>query len=270
MNINHSLKFTPRDTRDHSNKAISVRRSNRLKGKTLKHILIDRFLNLYGFEKGEIVATAIISDILNIIERFYLFHDHSFLKEGQFVWLAPPIDEFPQKAKTMAQTKLIPIILDFITTSDLEDMKIPLHHREVRIKKCERWTNQAFDQGALLSNLDLATLLHVNENSAAEYVREYYSLYGIHLPTRGNVQLIGGGQTHKQIIIADYLNGYTTPKICLRTNHSKEAVERYIRDFLAVQLLHSKFDSIETISLVTRLSKRVVQQYIDLIPIDSF
>ena len=269
MKPDPNLKFMNRDTRDHSSKAINERRYNRLKGKTLKHILIDRFLNSYGFEKGTIVASAIVSDIINIIERFYIFHDNSFLREGQLVWLAPPVDEYPAKGKSIAQTKLIPVILDFVNSDDIEDMKIPLHHREVRIKKCERWTNQAYDQGGLLCNLDLAVLLHVNESVAAEYVREYFNLYGRHLPTRGNIQLIGSGQTHKQIIIADYLNGYTTPKICQRTNHSKEAVERYIRDFLAVQLLYSQFKEIETISLVTRISKRVVSQYIDLIPVDS-
>ncbi len=251
MNSNDKLKFLPRDTRDHSAQAIAERRSNRLKGKTLKHILIDRFLTQYGFDKGYVTALAIVTDILRIVEQFYLFHEHSFLREGQLVWLAPPVDEFPEKGKSMAQTKLIPIILDFITDNDIEDMKIPIHHGELRLKKCERWTNQAYDQGALLSNLDLAVLLHVNETTAAEYVREYLSLYGKHLPTRGNVQLIGPGQTHKQAIITDYLNGYSTPKICQRTNHSKDAVERYIRNFEAVRLLSKKFDDLNTISLVT-------------------
>jgi len=83
------------------------------------------------------------------------------------------------------------------------------------------------------------------------------------------VQLIGGGQTHKQQIISLYLQGYLVPAICQKTNHSKEAVERYIRDFEAIRLLNSKFDDIETISLITRLSQRVVNQYVDLIPVEA-
>ena len=46
-------------------------------------------------------------------------------------------------------------------------------------------------------------------------------------------------------------------------DHSKESVELYIRDFEAVKLLASKFDDLNTIALVTRLSKSVVSQYID-------
>lgn len=88
------------------------------------------------------------------------------------------------------------------------------------------------------------------------------------MPTRGNIQQIGSGQTHKKEIISDYLKGYLVPTICQRTNHSQDAVERYIRDFEAVKLLNSKFNNLNTISLVTRLSKSVVSQYIDLLPAD--
>ena len=74
------------------------------------------------------------------------------------VWHAVPIDEYPKKGKSMAQTKLKPVVLDIISDQDIEDMKKPLHHREIRIKKSERWTHQVYDQGALLTNLDLAVL----------------------------------------------------------------------------------------------------------------
>ncbi len=145
-------------------------------------------------------------------------------------------------------------------------MKVP---REVRIMKVERWTNQAFDQGTLLSQLDLAALLALDETTTGQYVREYNSLYGRQLPTRGNIQLIGSGQTHKQPIIALYLKGYLVPTICQRTNHSRDAVERYIRDFESVKLLSTKFDDLDTISRIIRLSPSVVKQYLDLIPLDS-
>ena len=88
----------------------------------------------------------------------------------------------------MAKTKLKPVILDIISDQDIEDMQKPLHHREIRMKKVERWTNQAYDQGALLSQLDLAVLFGVNEYTAGQYVREYYALYNRPLPTRGNIQ----------------------------------------------------------------------------------
>jgi hypothetical protein len=267
--INHNLKFINRDTRDHSRESIAERRYHRIKGKSLKNILLDRFINNYGYDKGTVTANAIVDDIITLIEQYYRYTDNSFIKPGQMVWHAVPLDEYPQRAKSMAKTRLKPVVLDIISQDDIEDMKKPLHHREIRIKKAERWTHQAYEQGAALSQLDLAVLFGVNEYTAGQYVREYQSLYNRVLPTRGNVQFIGGGQTHKKNIITMYLNGYLVPKICQRTNHSKEAVERYIRDFEAIRLLDTKFDNINTISLITRLSKSVVQQYIELIPPDG-
>jgi len=263
------LKFLNRDMRDHSKDSIAQRRYMRMKGKSLKNILLDRFLNNYGYDKGIITAGAIVDDLLNIIENYYRYSDNSFIKNGQMVFHAVPIDEYPKKGKSIAQTKLKPVVLDMICDQDIDDMKKPLHHREIRMKKIERWTHQAYDQGALLTQLDLAVLLGVNEFTAGTYVREYYNLYGKKLPTRGNIQFLGSGQTHKKEIITLYLNGYLVPSICQRTNHSKEAVERYIRDFEAIRMLDTKFDDMNSISLITRLSKRVVQQYIELIPMEN-
>jgi Protein of unknown function (DUF1670) len=269
MMINSNLKFIPRDTRHHSKESMAQRRYFRIKGKSLKNILLERFVNKYGYDKGIVTANAIVDDILLLVETYYRYSDNSFLKPGQMVWHGVPIDEYPAKGKSIAQTKLKPVVLDIISDSDIDDLKKPIHHRTLRLKRVERWTNQAYEQGAVLSQLDLAVLMSVNEYTAGQYVREFQSLYGRALPTRGNVQLIGSGQTHKKEILAYYLKGFLVPSICQRTNHSKESVERYIRDFEAVKLLASKFDDLNTISLVTRLSKSVVSQYLDLLPADS-
>lgn len=267
--IAKNLPFLPRDTRDFSTSALALRQYKRMKGKSLKHIVLDRFLNHYGYDKGPVTASAIVDDLLALIEQYYRYSDQSFLKPGQMVWHAVPVDEYPKKGKSMAQTKLKPVVLDMITDDDLEDLRLPVHSRELKIKKVERWTTQAFDQGALLSQLDLAVLLASSTVSAGDYVREYQALYNRPLPTRGNVQLIGGGQTHKRQIIALYLKGYLVPTICQKTNHSKESVERYIHDFESVRLLSTKFDDVDVISRIIRLSQSVVRQYLDLVPLDS-
>ncbi len=53
----------------------------------------------------------------------------------------------------------------------------------------------------------------------------------------------------------------------VKTKHSKEAVDRYIRDYHRVEILwkHGITD-LDKISQLTRLSKRVVHQYVDLLP----
>jgi hypothetical protein len=267
--IAKNLRFLPRDTRDHSKSAGALAEYKRMKGKSLKHIVLDRFLNHYGYDKGAVTASAIVDDLLALIEHYYRYHDQSFLKPGQMVWHAVPVEEYPKKGKSMAQTKLKPVVLDMITERDLEDLRMSVHSRTLKIKKVERWTTQAYDQGACLSQLDLAVLLATSTLSTGNYVREYEALYHRALPTRGNVQLIGSGQTHKKEIITLHLKGYLVPTICQKTNHSRESVERYIHDFEAVRLLSTKFDDVETISRIIRLSPSVVKQYLDLVPLDS-
>ncbi len=58
-----------------------------LQGKTLKHILLDRLLNKYGYNKGHVTAKAIADDILSLIEQYYRFTDNltCFPKTGPFI-----------------------------------------------------------------------------------------------------------------------------------------------------------------------------------------
>jgi hypothetical protein len=267
--IAKNLRFLPRDTRDFSKATFALREYKRIKGKSLKHIVLDRFLNHYGYDKGAVTASAIIDDLLALIEQYYRYNDNSFLKPGQIVWHAVPVDEYPKKGKSMAQTKLKPVVLDMITDDDIEGLKIPVGAHQLKMKKIERLTTQAYDQGALLSQLDLAVLMASTTVAVSSWVCEYQNLYNRPLPTRGNIQLIGGGQTHKRPIIAMHLKGYLVPTICQKANHSKESVERHIRDFESVRLLSTKFDDVDVISRIIRLSPSVVKQYLDLVPLDS-
>lgn len=83
--IAKNLHYLPRDLKDYSPEKITERQYHRLKAKTLKHILLYRFLNHYGYDKGAVTAGAIVDDVLNVVEQYYRYSDHSFLKQGQMV-----------------------------------------------------------------------------------------------------------------------------------------------------------------------------------------
>ena len=129
-----------------------------------------------------------------------------------------------------------------------------------------RWCHQAYDQGALLTQLDLAVLLNVCDKVVMDYVNEWQKTTGEILPTRGNIHDLSGAITHKKEIITLYLQGHLTPTIATKTKHSKEAVDRYIRDYEKVKVVRAATADIDTISQITRLSQRVISQYLDLIP----
>lgn len=249
---------------------IQLKKFRRLTDKSLEQHLLHRFLNNYGYDRGEITAKAIISDILQLIDHYFLVSsiddDLHHINYGQLVWMAVPLDEFPGRAKPIAKTRLKPVILSFINDEDISHIAHGFNSKSLRKNRLKRWVDQAFDQGALLTQLDLAVLLGVCDSVVSQYVQEIQS-EGHLLPTRGNIHDLSGAITHKREIITLYLQGYLTPDIALMTNHSKEAVDRYIKDYHRVEILwnHDIKDP-DKISHLSRLSNRVVQQYIDLLP----
>jgi len=257
-------------TKQLTKEQVQIKKCRRLKDKNLQQHLLYRFLNHYGYDKGEITAKAIIDDILKLVEEYFLVgnidNDLHHIQYGQLVWMAVPVDEYPQRGKSIAQTRMKPVILSFVTDQDIEHLAFGFDTKTLRKKRLKRWTDQAFDQGALLTQLDLALLLGVSDAVVSQYVNQIQK-EGHLLPTRGNIHDLSGAITHKKEIITLYLEGYLTPEIAVKTNHSKEAVDRYIKDYHRVETLwcHGITD-LDKISHLSHLSKRVAQQYIDLLP----
>lgn len=243
----------------------------RLQGKTLENVLHHRFLHHYGYDKGPITARAIVKDIVQLIDEYFLVtplpDNHHFLHNGQLTWMAVPIDERPRKYQSVAETKLKPVILSFCTDDDIAHIAHGFDSKTLRKKRLARWLDEAFDQGALLTQLDLAMLLGVCDAVVSQYVNEIQRESKRLLPTRGTIHDLSGAITHKREIITLYLEGYLTPEIAQRTQHAKESVDRYIRDYHRVETLwrHGITD-LDTMSHLSHLAKRVIEQYIDLLP----
>ncbi len=249
---------------------IQLKKLRRLQAKSLERLLLYRFLNHYGYDKGEVTARAIIRDILKLIDEYFLVttldEDLHHIHYGQLVWMAVPTDEYPQKGKSLAQSRMKPVVLSFVTDEDIAHIAHGFDSKTLRKRRLVRWVDEAFDQGALLTQLDLAILLGVCDAVVSQYVNEIQK-EGKLLPTRGNIHDLSGAITHKREIITLYLEGYLTPEIAFKTNHSNESVDRYIRDYHRVELLwkHGITD-LDEISQLARLSRRVVHQYVDLLP----
>ena len=258
---------------------INEKKFRRINDKSLRQLLIHRFINSYGYDKGEVTAKAIVDDIVKTIEDYFLIAlpldklasgeqlpNERMLSYGQLVWMAVPIDEYPQKGKSIVKTRMKPVVLTYLASEDIESFRNGFTSRQLRINRLVRWCYQAYDQGALLTQLDLAVLLNVCDAVVSDYVNEWQNTSGKVLPTRGNIHDLSGAITHKKEIITLYLQGHLTPTIAAKTKHSKEAVDRYIRDYEVVKIVRAATDDIDKISQITKLSKRVISQYLDLIP----
>ena len=108
--------------------------------------------------------------------------EERYLRYGQLVWMAVPIDEYPKRGKSIIKTRMKPIILTYLATEDIESFRNGFTSRQLRINRLVRWCHQAYDQGALLTQLDLAILLNVCDKVVCDYVNEWQRTTGEILP----------------------------------------------------------------------------------------
>jgi len=207
------------------------------------------------------VVEAIVNDIINLIERFYL--SPGKITFGQMLWLSAAKDEVHRQGKTIRDTKMVPIKLTIVNESDLSCWQNGYNSTDIKKRKIIRWIKEAYTQGAVLTQLEVSFILGLSSRTLCRYLKEYTDLTGKILPTRGNVQDIGPGITHKKKIVDYYLRGMFTPEIAKRTYHSKEAVDRYINDFEKVKALSDRFEK-EELPALSRMSESLIEEYLKL------
>ena len=111
--------------------------------------------------------------------------------------MAVPIDEYPERGKSIVKTRMKPVILTYLAAEDIESFRNGFTSRNSGYRLV-RWCHQAYDQGALLTQLDLAVLLNVCDQVVCDYVNEWQKSSGELLPTRGNIHDLSGAITHKK------------------------------------------------------------------------
>lgn len=233
----------------------------RLAGRTLPSLLRYKFLHEYGYDKGAVVVQAIVDDICQVVRNYY--RREGDLEPGQLIYNAPAASERGGRGKTIANTRLVPVRLTIVADEDIEAIRGRLPgavRREIRLR---RLTCEAYDQGALLSLVDVGILTGHAPGTLSHTAVELRNR-GEFLPLRGYLCDMGRFPTHKAAVVRLYLEGLTTPDIAARTYHSKEAVDRYLRAFERVRLLAPKF-SREELPLLTGLSEGLVAEYLVLL-----
>lgn len=165
------------------------------------------------------------------------------------------------------------VILPLITNDDVErriyykkgDRNSNYKHRESRdIETMVRLLKSAKQQGGLLSGAELSVLMNRTLGTIGKYLKAYQEKTGEILPLKGYVLDQGSLPTHKGIIISLYENGVSPADIVLKTSHSQDAVDRYIKHYEQVKKLCNKGLDAKAIVSITGRSLNVVNQYIKL------
>jgi len=103
-----------------------------------------------------------------------------------------------------------------------------------------RVVKSARSQGGLLSGAEVALMTNLSLTTVGKYLRLHYERHKEVLPMKGYVLDQGSNPTHKGIIIELYEQAISPADIVLKTGHSQEAVDRYIKTTIRFWPSHAR------------------------------
>ena len=232
-----------------------------LQDKTLKNALSHAIGEGFPRIGGDRIRALCADIVLEVLQDHLRPRDH--LSHGQVLWLGVDVDDPPARGKRLVDTHLIPLVLDLSTSDDVQ-ARLERQPPRVRLQaKAIRLCEQAYAQGALLSNCDLAELLSTRDEYIAQELTAYEREQGKVVPRRATVHDVGSGLTHKRIIVAKrYRDGLSTEEIARQTYHSPEAVDRYLGQFDRVRHCRKQGLSIRQTAYTLNCSLRLVEEYV--------
>jgi hypothetical protein len=237
----------------------------RIEKRSLPNLLVRKFMTEYGYDHGPVIARAIVEDILVTVEQCY----PERVRPKTVVWLAVRRESRGQR-KGLEVTDLIPVHLLMITEDEVALLTdaLLLKSRQAR-RACNRarfarWCFEAYEQGGVLTQLDLSLLSGLSTHYISKVLREYEAETGQIVPTRGTVHDIGPAVTHKAEVVRRWLRNESPAQIAYALHHSQEAIDRYIADFQKVRLLAQQFPPADLPALAG-ISSGVVQEYLALL-----
>ena len=178
---------------------------------------------------------------------------------GQMTFLAVSADVPP--GQPIAACKRVAITLTLDHPDDVEALRHGI--AALRRSKIQRLTQEAREQGALLTQEDLVCLLCASRSTIKRDIA-WLRRQGIDVPTRGQIKDIGKGISHKGQIVEDWLAGYTFSQIKQRRHHSIHSIDRYCSVFQRVVHLHKHGLSVRDIRVSIGLSERLIGEYLGL------
>ena len=222
---------------------------------------ISGLLKTYIFEGtncSQFETEAIVRGIIKTLQ----LHTVDVLQPGQILYTAISSEE--GAGKSIKHCRKVSIKLTLLDMT--EDTQTSVKQR--RQSKIIRLTEEALEQGALLTQEDLANLLNVDVRTIRRDVQELLSA-NKPVPLRGIKKDIGRSISHKRQIIEKYLSGETPVDITNSTHHSLHSVERYLSAFGRVCFLYRKKIDIDSICQIAKVSKTLVKEYISIYEANS-
>lgn len=234
--------------------------------------LINLLENEYKILGSRKILSMLADDIMELHKEYY--PKASEVSVGEIVLRTTKDDGQRQSyGKKVEEYSTVTVVLPLITKEDVErrtffkkgDRNSNYRHREARdIETMVRLIRSAKAQGGLLSGAELSVLMNRTLGTISKYLAAYREKTGEILPLKGYVLDAGSVPTHKGIIVSLYEQGISPADIVLKTSHSQDAVDRYIKQYTQIKKLILKGLDEVAIKEITGRTMKVVKEYIKL------
>jgi hypothetical protein len=236
-----------------------------LRDKTLSNQLRHLFVTEFGYQDKVLFAEAMIDRILDTIEAFT--RPASRLRPGQLMWMAVSYDGRKHAHQTMKEIPQVPVVLDYVTGDELQALTDGEDYRLLRRRRHARLLDQAFAQGGVLAQGDLAALSLLSAGAVRSDLSRIRKEEHRILPYRGVVQDVGGTITHKVEVARLLEQGVLEPEICRRLPilHSLASVENYAQTYKNVTKLLDRGFAPTEVSGILQVGMQLVKAYIEIV-----
>ena len=201
---------------------------------------------------------AVCRSLSDLFGSYLDLYFSSQRKEGQIIFHAVSKEVPP--GVPVEEMHLVPVKLSFYEPDDC----IVRNQQDLLEKRIKRISNEAFNQGALLTQADIAILLGESTKTITWHIIKLEKK-DILIPTRGKWKDIGPGVSHKKRILELYLKGDEYTDIERKTKHTGEAIMRYVKDFARIMVLSEEGFNDTELRIITGLSEKTIREYKDLI-----
>lgn len=212
--------------------------------------------NCSPFEAG------VISEKAKEVFRLGDYNTDVSMQPGQMLWRAIRESEPPGKPLGECIFETVRLTVHSLE----EDLEVfsKFGRSAKRGQQIMRICNEAMDQGALLTQEDLATLLDCDVKTIRTDIQRYQHKHAILVPTRGTKRDIGPGVTHREKVVEMFIKGKDAVSIARDLKHSLKAVERYIDTFCRVVYCQEEMRNNLKTAMVVGVSVPLVNRYLEL------
>jgi len=226
----------------------------RLRKKTQEHGFIDRLEREFEFSPRE------SRGVLDVVME--MFFDNREIGAGQVEYTCVSGEEGPGKSMDELRKVQVKLTRDLVSDSDCEGRMGSSARRKAQIL---RMTEEAYDQGGLLTQEDLGQIIGVSARTIRRDV-EALMRQKLRLYLRGLQKDIGKGITHKIWIVSLYLQWKTYSEIERLTGHTAGPIKTYLNDFCRVMMARERgIRSAREIGYYLGRTERLVSEYLSLL-----